>query len=105
MLDRKVALSRWALFFERLWPRIWLPAGVIGLFLAVSLLGVWQMLPYAAHIALLGVFGLLLLAAFVPMARTPWPDRDCGPAAHRKIVGPQPSSGVVLRGYADGQRQ
>ena len=91
VLDRKVGLSRWALFFERLWPRVWLPAGVIGLFLAVSLLGVWQMLPFAAHVGLLGVFGLLLLAAFVPMARTPWPDRD---AALRRI---EKSSGIGHR--------
>ena len=91
VLDRKVALSRWALFFERLWPRIWLPAGVIGLFLAVSLLGVWQMLPYAAHVGLLSTFGLLLLAAFIPMARTPWPGRD---AALRRI---EKSSGIGHR--------
>ena len=82
VLDRKVALSRWALFFERLWPRVWLPLGVVGTFLAVSLLGIWQGLPYAAHVALLATFGLALAAAFVPMARTPWPDRD---AALRRI--------------------
>ena len=94
VLDRKVALSRWALFFERLWPRIWLPAGVVGLFLAISLFGVWQMLPLAAHIGLLSTFGLLLLAAFIPMARTPWPDRN---AALRRIekksgIGHRPAS-------------
>ena len=34
---RKVRASRWALFFERLWPRIWLILGLVGLFLLASL--------------------------------------------------------------------
>ena len=91
VLDRKVTLSRWALFFERLWPRVWLPLGVIGLFLTVSLLGVWQHLPYAVHIGLLGAFAVLLLGAVVPLARTAWPERD---AALRRL---ETSSGIGHR--------
>jgi uncharacterized protein (TIGR02302 family) len=81
-LDRKITRSRWTLFFERMWPRIWLPLGVIGMFLAASLLGVWQGLPAWGHATLLSAFGLALLAALVPMLRTPMPDRD---AALRRI--------------------
>ena len=38
---RKVRASRWALLFERLWPRVWLILGLAGLFLLVSLAGLW----------------------------------------------------------------
>ena len=40
--ERKVRLGTWALLFERLWPRLWAVFGLIGLFMLVSLLGVWQ---------------------------------------------------------------
>jgi len=73
---RKVRFSRMTLYFERLWPRLWLILGVAGLFLFVSLLNVWVHLPRPAHIALLGGFGLALLAAIISAARVNYPSRD-----------------------------
>jgi uncharacterized protein (TIGR02302 family) len=73
---RKVAASRWALLFERLWPRLWLILGLVGLFLVVSLLGVWQLLPEPAHILLLAAFGLAGLASVVFAARVRFPTHE-----------------------------
>jgi uncharacterized protein (TIGR02302 family) len=70
-LERKIGLARSALFVERLWPRLWVLAGLAGLFLTVSLAGVWQMLPDMVHKALLGAFALAAMAILVWLARTP----------------------------------
>jgi uncharacterized protein (TIGR02302 family) len=73
---RKVSASRWALLFERLWPRLWLILGVAGLFILVSLLGLWPMLPRALHVLLLGAFALAGLAAVLYAARVPFPTHE-----------------------------
>ena len=61
--ERKVRLSKWALLFEQLWPRAWLLLGLAGLFIAVSLAGLWPRLPELPHKIVLGLFGLGFLAA------------------------------------------
>ena len=66
---RKVRASRITLYFERLWPRLWLILGVAGLFLLVSLLNVWAHLPQPAHVALLAGFAVAALAAVIYAAR------------------------------------
>ena len=73
---RKVRASRITLYFERLWPRLWLILAVAGLFLLVSLLGIWPLLPQPAHIALLSVFAIAALAALLLAARIPFPARE-----------------------------
>jgi uncharacterized protein (TIGR02302 family) len=75
---RKVTLSRWALLFERLWPRLWLILGIAGLFLVVSLLGVWPLLPQPAHLALLVAFALAGVAALIFAARVRFPTHEEG---------------------------
>ncbi len=73
---RKVRASRWALFFERLWPRVWLILGLVGLFLLVSLAGLWPMLPDLAHYIVLGLFAIGGVAALLHAVRTPFPSHD-----------------------------
>ena len=73
--ERKVSISRLAMFVESMWPRLWLVIGIVALFLTVSLAGLWGMLGEAAHTAVLAAFGLALLAALVFVARAPWPSR------------------------------
>ncbi|HXF53658.1 MAG TPA: TIGR02302 family protein [Hyphomicrobiaceae bacterium] len=80
--ERKVRLSRVALFFERLWPRLWLAIAVVGLFLLVSLADVWPHLSVKTHQLVLALFGLALLATLIYAARVPWPSRE---AAVRRI--------------------
>ena len=73
--ERKVTLSRWALLFEQLWPRVWVLLGLAGVFLAVSLLGLWPRLGDLTHKVVLGLFGLAMLAALMALARVRWPSR------------------------------
>ena len=44
-LARALSRARWTIFWERLWPALASIATVIGLFLAVSWLGLWLWLP------------------------------------------------------------
>jgi uncharacterized protein (TIGR02302 family) len=73
---RKVRLSKLALFFERLWPRLWLVLGLAMLFAMLSFLGLWPNLDPLPHQILLGAFGIAALAAVVYAIRIPWPTRD-----------------------------
>ena len=75
-LARKVRTSRWALLFERLWPRVWLILGLVGLFLLVSLAGLWPLLPDSAHYVALGVFALAGVAALLHAVRVPFPSHE-----------------------------
>jgi uncharacterized protein (TIGR02302 family) len=59
--------ARLAIFWERLWPALALFATAIGLFLAVSWLGLWLWLPPLGRaVALIG-FAALTIAALVPL--------------------------------------
>ena len=49
MLARALVRARGTIFWERLWPAVVALATVIGLFLAVSWLGVWLWLPPAGQ--------------------------------------------------------
>ena len=60
-LRRRRTLARAILLFEQLWPELWPPLGVAGLFVCAALLDLPAMLPPALHAALLAVVGLLVL--------------------------------------------
>ena len=77
-LDRKIQLSRWALGLERVWPRLWLPIGVIVLFFVASLAGLWPQLAADWHIAGLVGFGVAGAASLAPLLRLEWPSRADG---------------------------
>jgi uncharacterized protein (TIGR02302 family) len=73
---RKVLLSKWTLLFEQIWPRAWLMLGLAGLFIAVSLAGLWPRLPELTHKIVLGLFGLGFLGCFVALLGVRWPSRE-----------------------------
>jgi uncharacterized protein (TIGR02302 family) len=77
-LDRQIALSRAALGFERLWPRLWLPLGVVFLFLAVSWLGVWVRIAPPWRAAGVGLFVVALAISLWPSFRWRAPSRHEG---------------------------
>jgi uncharacterized protein (TIGR02302 family) len=89
--DRKVRLSTWALLFERIWPRAWLIVAVAGLFLALSLAGLWPRLPELPHKAILVLFGLVLAIALISLVRVRAPSRD---QAIRRV---EAASGIAHR--------
>ena len=60
--------ARWSIFWEQLWPPLARLAVVVGLFLTVSWLGLWLVLPPLARAAGLLVFAALAIAAMVPFA-------------------------------------
>lgn len=90
-LERQIGLTRAALGFERLWPRLWWPLGLVLVFLAVSWLGLWLDLPPLWRMAGVGLFGLGLVASLIPFAGWRWPARadaidrldSSAPGAHR----------------------
>jgi uncharacterized protein (TIGR02302 family) len=59
--------ARWSIFWERLWPPLAALATAIGLFLALSWLGLWLWLPPLGRAA-----GLLVLAAIAGAAAIPF---------------------------------
>src|SRR5947199_2070547 len=75
LLARALRRARWTIFWERLWPALASIATVIGLFLAVSWLGLWLWLPAIGRAIGLGVFFLLTAAAFAPLLMLRVPSR------------------------------
>ena len=75
VLTRALARARWTILWERLWPALASIATVIGLFLAVSWLGLWLWLPPIARAIAVGVFFLLTAAAFAPLLMLRVPSR------------------------------
>lgn len=55
------ALARAAILFERIWPALWPPLGVIGLFVFAALLDLPRLLPPWMHIGALTVTALLII--------------------------------------------
>jgi uncharacterized protein (TIGR02302 family) len=74
-LTRALARARWTILWERLWPALASIATVIGLFLAVSWLGLWLWLPPIARAIAVGVFFLLTAASFAPLLMLRVPSR------------------------------
>src|SRR5438046_9299762 len=75
LLARALRRARWTIFWERLWPALASVATVIGLFLALSWLGLWLWLPPAGRAVGLGIFFLLTAAAFAPVLMLRVPSR------------------------------
>jgi uncharacterized protein DUF4175 len=65
-LTTAVRRARWTIFWERLWPALATLATAAGLFLTVSWLGLWLLLPPLARTAAVLVFAVIALAAAVP---------------------------------------
>lgn len=71
---RALRSARRALFVERIWPPLAAMAGVIALFVAVSWLGLWLVVPDWARLVLLTLFGIAFLAPLVLLTRVRVPD-------------------------------
>jgi uncharacterized protein (TIGR02302 family) len=78
ILERALRWARWAALWERLWPALATLATAMGLFLAVSWLGLWLWLPPLGRAIGLGAFVILTVAAAVPLLRVRFPSRYDG---------------------------
>ena len=76
ILERKVRWSRAALLLERMWPRVWALAALVGVFILLSLAGVWTELPELVHKLCLVAFGAGALGLAAWLVRTPSATRD-----------------------------
>ncbi len=75
----RLGAARFAHAFEKIWPALWPPLAALGLFLVISLFGLWRYLPGWLH----GLGLLAFAAAFVwtlTQARSAliWPSRHAG---------------------------
>jgi uncharacterized protein (TIGR02302 family) len=77
-LGSPLARARLAIFWERLWPALASLATALGLFIAVSWLGVWLWLPPIARAVAMLVLFVLAAAASVPLLRLRIPSRQEG---------------------------
>ena len=78
VLASPLTRARWAIFWERLWPALASLATAIGLFIAVSWLGVWLWLPPVARLIGMLVLFVITAAASVPLLRLRIPTRQEG---------------------------
>lgn len=94
-IARALARARRALWLERIWPPLAALSGVVALFVAVSWLGLWLVVPDWLRLILLTLFGVALLAPLVPLVRTRRPsgedalarvEQETG-APHRPVTG------------------
>ncbi|MGH6943244.1 MAG: DUF4175 family protein, partial [Geminicoccaceae bacterium] len=76
---RRVWLARAAAAFETLWTALWPALGVLGLFLVLSLLGVWAHLPGWLHVLGLAAFVAALAWSLLgARGAMRWPRREAG---------------------------
>jgi uncharacterized protein (TIGR02302 family) len=76
LLEGKVRAASRALLFEKLWPRVWLPLGIAGVFVLLSVLEVWQLLPPRIHSGLLVAFGIAFAFSLLPLFFWQRPSRE-----------------------------
>ena len=76
LVESKVRAAKLAMLFETLWPRVWLPAAVCGVFVLLSAFEAWQFMPPRVHLGLLWAFGIAFALSFVPLALWTRPTRE-----------------------------
>ncbi len=69
-LARLTRQARLTLLLERLWPRLWLPAGVGAAFLVTAWLGAFSAVGPFARAVIVAVFALALLVSIAPLVAT-----------------------------------
>jgi uncharacterized protein (TIGR02302 family) len=69
-LRRQRLLARLVLLFERVWPALWPPLGLLGAWLCLALLDLPRRLPPAAHLLLLAGLGVAVLGLLARGLRT-----------------------------------
>ncbi len=81
-LRRAIMRAQAILFWEQLWRTLLWPLAVTGLFMLVSLAGVWPLMPVWVHALVLAAFAGLLTWSLVAARHLRWPDRH---AAIRRL--------------------
>jgi uncharacterized protein (TIGR02302 family) len=85
--ERKVKRATWALIFEQLWVRLWIVLAVFGVFLALSFAGLWPLLGDSAHLGVLALLGLGLIAGLIVAGPIKVPAREDAIRRIEKVSG------------------
>jgi len=72
---RLVSRARWVLWGEQAWPRLWVPAAIVFVFLTLSWLGLWLEAPLFWRRAGLLFFAAAFLISLWPLLRLRLPER------------------------------
>ncbi|MDE2465902.1 MAG: DUF4175 family protein [Alphaproteobacteria bacterium] len=67
-IERRIALARAIVAFERIWPRLWPASGLVGLWLAAGLYGVFAFIPGWLQL----FFLLTLIVAIAELSTQQW---------------------------------
>ena len=73
--ERKIARARRVILMEQIWPRLWLPIGIIIIFILVSTFGLWPALSLPLHMIVLALFALAGLVSLAPLLKIRRADR------------------------------
>ena len=74
-LEQLVSRAKWALWWERAWPILWLPITILLVFLTVSWLGIWLDATPLSRTAGLALFTAAFLISLWPLVRLRFPGR------------------------------
>lgn len=75
-IRRALARARLFALIERAWPRLVLAASIFGLFLIVSWLDLWSLMPDVLRFVLVGLFATSLIASLIWLIRTQRPGHE-----------------------------
>lgn len=76
-LGRHLALTRWGMALERLWPALWPAISIVGFYVALSLFDPWPSVPFWFHsLALAGCLGSALLFSRRAATAFTWPSEN-----------------------------
>lgn len=73
---RAISLTRLAIGWERLWPRLALLAMIVGAFAATAWLGLFTMMPAFLRLAVVTGFVIGAALSLFHLLRTPWPQPE-----------------------------
>lgn len=76
LLARQIFLTRLNIIAERLWSLLLIPLSIIGLFIALSWLSLFQLFPFWVNYGLFGLFIITFVISLAPILKFKWPTRD-----------------------------
>src|SRR5271165_5299225 len=76
LIERKLRAAGCVILFEKIWPRVWLPLGIAGTFVLLSVFEVWQYLPPRLHFGLLCGFGAAFALSLLSLLFWRRPSRE-----------------------------
>src|ERR1700686_4746464 len=96
LLEATLKRARWTIFWERLWPALTSLATAIGLFLALSWLGLWLWLPPLGRAAAVIACAAIAVVAVFPFVFVRMPGARDALSRLDRGSGPPPRAGTAI---------